>query len=1047
MKHNALLSFRIVLLTLCLLWGSHVVARPVEPAVALQAAQNLWQRQCATDAGQWTLVESDFSHIYVFECEGKGFVLISKDDRVHPVVGYSTTSPFTQPDSNPAFDFWMQARNSEIAYCIDHRIDPTDDIRHEWHTLLSPTPAQPRNADVAPLLVTTWSQTPYYNIHCPADTSSQHGHALTGCVATAMAQIMNYWQWPSRGQGSHGYYHQLYGLLAADFDNTRYDWAHMANFYSNQSTQRELDAVATLMYHCGVAVDMDYGPGGSSAFTESAGQQRPCAENALKNYFRYQTTLHSIQRNLPSVWLNQLKDELNAHRPVLYSAYDTATGMGHAFVCDGYDSRDYMHFNWGWNGSFDGYYALNAMNPDGYAFLNRQTAVVGIEPDYSLQLSQTTFNANPAGDMLTLLVMPVPHYPIAWQATHPTWTSLSTASGTIGNHIDTVTLTLAPNNNILTHSGTITFTQGIYTAVLHVNQPTNLPVDIDTIHYDYTDPTPLSPASGTTNELEWGIRIPSHRLKDARQVLGGMLYAVTHGNYQLRIYKSHDTANAPQQLLDSASFYIPNTYPSTLPRWTTVPLNTPLTVDTNSALWVTFHYSGFGHPALMCSGINVDGTWVKDSNQWRNFILEDTSRGRYPYNYMVRALFHVRDSLEPLYRVTAIVSTLDKGYVVGTGQYRAHSIAKLKAVPRPGYRFVRWEDGDTCPVRSVRVLGNTALTAHFATGCNQDTFFIPSVTACDQYTWNRTSITQSGIYTFIFTSSLGCDSIVGVSVTINPSNTTHFVDTNCYDYWWKGQTYTYSGEYVRTMRNEYGCDSILILHLTIYPRTLDTVAASVCDSMRWANNLLVASGRYSHTFTSSHGCDSAMVMDLTVNHSNGDSIVVDTCDRYTWDGHVYDANTSRTQKLTNRWGCDSIFTFRLTIHHNASSDEYRRAMDSYTWHDSVYTESGDYVVHLTTAWGCDSTVTLHLTIGEPGEGIGATDLPNVTIYPNPTSCTLTLQCTSPVRKVELYDMAGRKVDLPQETDTTMNLSSLPVGVYMLRVMTAESTVIKKIIKK
>ena len=131
MKHNALLSFRIVLLTLCLLWGSHVVARPVEPAVALQAAQNLWQRQCTTDAGQWTLVESDFSHIYVFECEGKGFVLISKDDCVRPVVGYSPSSTFAKNEMAPNFNAWVTSRNNEIAYCVEHGVEATEEIRAE----------------------------------------------------------------------------------------------------------------------------------------------------------------------------------------------------------------------------------------------------------------------------------------------------------------------------------------------------------------------------------------------------------------------------------------------------------------------------------------------------------------------------------------------------------------------------------------------------------------------------------------------------------------------------------------------------------------------------------------------------------------------------------------------------------------------------------------------------------------------------------------------------------------------------------------------------
>lgn len=227
-----------------------------------------------------------------------------------------------------------------------------------------------------PLMTTKWNQSPYYNALCPANS-------VTGCVATAMAQIMKYWNYPAKGTGFHSYNHPTYGTLSANFGGTTYQWSSMPNTVNSAN-----NAVATLMYHCGVSVNMDYSPQSSGAYViQDSPTPQACSEYALKTYFGYRSTLQGVQRNNynQTQWINLLKIELNAGRPVLYAGF--GSGGGHAFVCDGYDNNNFFHFNWGWGGSSDGYFQTSALNPGSLGtgggsggFNSDQQVVIGIQP-------------------------------------------------------------------------------------------------------------------------------------------------------------------------------------------------------------------------------------------------------------------------------------------------------------------------------------------------------------------------------------------------------------------------------------------------------------------------------------------------------------------------------------------------------------------------------------------------------------------------------------------------------------------------------------------
>ena len=196
---------------------------------------------------------------------------------------------------------------------------------------------------VGPLLVTTWDQIAPYNALCPSDPNARpdcNGRVLTGCVATAMAQIMKYHEHPPQGVGSHSYTHSTYGTLSANFGDATYQWSNMPPALTAESSSD----VATLMYHCGVAVEMDYGAEGSSPTKD--------VPNALSTYFGYdQSIKHIYQSNYKSDdWYTILRTELDAGRPIYYSGDNGVDG--HAWVCDGYNSENHFHFNWGWGGDY-----------------------------------------------------------------------------------------------------------------------------------------------------------------------------------------------------------------------------------------------------------------------------------------------------------------------------------------------------------------------------------------------------------------------------------------------------------------------------------------------------------------------------------------------------------------------------------------------------------------------------------------------------------------------------------------------------------------------
>ncbi len=431
------------LLLLCLSSG-FVTATPIDTTLAKIVARNFCLKNSAfsalpdksgityTLAYKRTENNTDLYYIYNLS-NNSGWIIVSADDAIIPVLAYSPEGNYSGSDQPPAFVDWMNSYKESILYVKQHNLQADISVSNEWNQLVSNSVSQGLVlAAVAPLLTTTWNQGCYYNTSCPADASGPCSHVYTGCVATAMAQIMKYWNYPETGAGSHSYTHSTYGTLSANFGTTTYNWSLMPNNVSSANS-----SVATLMYHCGVSVEMDYSPSGSAASTNYV-------PYALINYFKYQNTASYVYKSsyTSSGWINMLKAELNASRPVQYRG--SGPDGGHSFVCDGYDNSDNFHFNWGWSGNYNGYFAIGSLNPGSYDFNSSNGAVINIKPP--CPADQTISGTTPlcAGSTAT------------WTSTTSggTWTSSVPAVALVGSSTGVVN-GVAAGTSLITYSITV----------------------------------------------------------------------------------------------------------------------------------------------------------------------------------------------------------------------------------------------------------------------------------------------------------------------------------------------------------------------------------------------------------------------------------------------------------------------------------------------------------------------------------------------------------------------------------------------------------------
>lgn len=380
-----------------------ILANPIDTNTAKSAVKTFWESTYTSSLQKsnidYQLIYQAKSNqkdnnqktfYYVYNVSDKGFVIISADDRVVPILGYSNESSFNPNQIPPSLSEILTQYQQTIEYVIKNNIAASEEITVSWQNLKNGIAIYQKatQTTVEPLIKTNWSQSKPYNNNCPYD-NSQNKRCVTGCVATAMAQVIYFWKSPAHGYGSHYYTHSTYGTLSADFKNTTYEYDSMQLCYADSTIIVGQDEIATLMYHCGVSVNMNYGVDASGAQLIENEYGINNAERALHNYFGFYEAYGRYKSDFSeSEWINMLKNNLDSSQPIVYAGSNIGS---HAFVCDGYDENNYFHFNWGWNGHYNGYFLLTDISPADCDFSGNQQAIFNIKKS-SLRLHTDSHN-------------------------------------------------------------------------------------------------------------------------------------------------------------------------------------------------------------------------------------------------------------------------------------------------------------------------------------------------------------------------------------------------------------------------------------------------------------------------------------------------------------------------------------------------------------------------------------------------------------------------------------------------------------------------------
>lgn len=327
-------------------------------------------RSCGKSATRSARVEqrNGDTLYYVFTAADGSSAVISADRRTQPLLAFSDTQPLSDSEVAPPAQMWLTHYADQLAELRTLPYRP-EDIHPAWNRSGELRP----EAAIAPFLRSNWGQGSEYNYYCPKDIKGEGGRVVTGCVATAMAQLMYHFRFPETGTGSYSYTDEHYGVQSADYGNTTYDFSAMCDHPTSVNT-----AISTLMHHCGVGVDMVYGPNGSGMYNHSAA-------HVLKTYFKYSPdTRYEFRDSTTLDWDSLIVSHLERGIPLYYAGWSVPDTNGHAFICDGYqrvDNANYYHFNFGWDGQSNGYFYTNALNVSGSHFNLAQELIINAYPD------------------------------------------------------------------------------------------------------------------------------------------------------------------------------------------------------------------------------------------------------------------------------------------------------------------------------------------------------------------------------------------------------------------------------------------------------------------------------------------------------------------------------------------------------------------------------------------------------------------------------------------------------------------------------------------
>ena len=372
-------------------WAMTVVAAPRTKAQMKEAAvkaineQRMMKRMAPRQAAEMkTLKKATGYEIMGFE--NGGFAVVSTDDLVPEVLGVSV-SPYSNGE-NTNFQWWLNAVNGAVEYAVTNNV------------ALAPIAPDPGKfpTQVGPLMTTKWDQEGPYNNLLPGNSSRR---VLTGCVATALAQVLNYFKVPEHGIGQRTIYYNS-TPVTANFEQDVYDWDNMRDTYNyGQYSDVEANAVAVLMRDCGVASNMDYGLDGSGAYSTDAA-------DGMRKYFGFTEAVCYERDNYygykyysDEEWMDMVFTAISEDGPIYYGGADVYNG-GHAFVLHGYNASGKVYVNWGWSGEDDGYYDISLLNPSYYEFSIGQDMIIGIRGERR-ELVEKDITLEQAGTLSTLI--------------------------------------------------------------------------------------------------------------------------------------------------------------------------------------------------------------------------------------------------------------------------------------------------------------------------------------------------------------------------------------------------------------------------------------------------------------------------------------------------------------------------------------------------------------------------------------------------------------------------------------------------------------------
>ena len=881
---------------------------------------------------------------YVYNIDNKGFVIVSADNKVVPILGYSKTNNFDPNNIPPALMQMLLSYGRAIENVITNNVAATIEITELWNELISGNTVMQKatTTSVSPLIQTKWGQSgntynstfyELYNNLCPYDTP-QAERTLTGCVATAMAQVMRYWKYPSVGMGSYSYVHSTYGTLSADFESVHYPYDSMPLQLSNLSTAYQINAIATLMYQCGVSVEMDYGVDGSSSSLVEWTTGARSGEYALKTNFGYYSA-KSIEKDdySSSQWISILKTELDAAQPVLYRG--EGSGGGHAFICDGYDESGNFHFNWGWKGYCDGYFTLSALNPGGSDFTAGQTAIINIKP-FNVEITpdtnniiyvSSTGNGNKTGSSWANAT---PYLSLAMQHESNSPLKIWVKAGTY--YGDT-------NMNTA-------FTVGAGNAV-YGGFAGNEPADYNLLLRNFTNNNTILDGQATQQVLLLTQSSDSTTVCDGFTIRNGQ----TNGDYDY---------GAGVMIYDN-------------------------TLLMNCIVENCLTSGAYAYGA----GVYANGGKIINSIIRNNITVNSSGGGGL--------------CLKTGTKTTLINSIVCNNYgkfgagilAWGSGEFINTDIVNNTASSNGGGLYGNGS-GETCLFTNCIIWGNKLNTSS-----NQIRFGATVATV------NYTAI--EGGYAGSNNISLEADN-VGYEISkkyvrfINPSNGLYNL--------------TDSSACIDAGNPNISC--------------LGSVSVDLNNSSRIKRNY-IDMGAYEY------GCINTIAIQDNICEGN----------TYDLNGFSIPADTAGTfiysRVLGSNNGCDSVLQLTLTVLPVSTYQFSIRMAGAYTWNDSVYSVNGTYQQTLIAANGCDSIVTLKY--------VNTTGIDNYTnseklvIYPNPANDKIILDNGNSIMKEAIvYDITGREIKRVSinETQITIDLSNLQIGMYVIKISTKQGMLTRKV---